>query len=69
MGSKSEFYIAKARECEGRAQEMPPAFRRTFRTLAEHWRELAFDAADAADRRRKQVQEVADRRRKKTEGD
>jgi hypothetical protein len=66
MRSKIEIYRAKATECEVRAQEMPPGLRRTFHTLAEHWRELA---SDAADRRRKQVQEEADRRRKKTQGD
>jgi hypothetical protein len=44
MGSKSELYIAKARECERRAQEMPPAFRRTFLSLAAHWRKLASNA-------------------------
>jgi hypothetical protein len=63
MVSKSE-YSAKARECERRAQEMPPAFRRTFLSLAAHWRKLASNAAEAADRRRKQNQETADRRRK-----
>jgi hypothetical protein len=63
MGSKSE-YLAKARECERRAQEMAPAFRRTFLSLAAHWRKLASNAAEAADRRRKQNQETADRRRK-----
>ena len=66
MGSKSEFYIAKARECEGRAQEMPPAFRRTFLSLAEHWRKLASSAAEAEDGGRKQIQEAADRRKKRT---
>jgi hypothetical protein len=56
MGSKSE-YLANARECEGRAQEMPPAFRHTFVTLAAHWRKLASNAAEATDRR--QIQEAA----------
>ena len=64
MRSKVEIYRAKARECEGRAQEMPPGLRRVFLTLAEHWKKLASDAAHAADRRRKQMQEAADRRRK-----
>jgi hypothetical protein len=60
MGSESE-YLANARECEGRAQEMPPALRHTFVSLAAHWRKLASNAAEAADRR--QIQE-ADRRKK-----
>jgi hypothetical protein len=47
MRSKPEFYIAKAKECEGRAQEMPPAFWRTFLSLAAHWRKLASNAAEA----------------------
>jgi hypothetical protein len=63
MRSKIEIYRAKATECEVRAQEMPPGLRRTFLTLAEYWRKLAFDAAD---RRRKQMQEAADRRKKRT---
>jgi hypothetical protein len=62
MRSKIEIYRAKARECEVRAREMPPGLRRMFPTLAEHWRKLA---ADAADRRLKQI-EVADRRKKRT---
>ena len=66
MESKSEFYLAKFRECEGRAHEMPPALRRTFLSLAEHWRKLASNAAEAADRRRNQIQEAADRRKKRT---
>jgi hypothetical protein len=66
MRSKIEIYRAKATECEVRAQEMPPGLRRTVLTLAEYWRKLAFDAADAADRRRKQMQETADRRKKRT---
>jgi hypothetical protein len=61
MGSKSE-YLANARECKGRAQEMPPVLRQTFVSLA-HWRKLASNAAEAADRR--QIQETADRRKKK----
>ena len=61
MGSKSE-YLASARECERRAQEMPPALRQTFVGLAEHWRKLASNAAPAADRR--QIQEATDRRKK-----
>jgi hypothetical protein len=61
MGSKSE-YLANARECEGRAQEMPPVLRQTFVSLAAHWRKLASNAAEAADRR--QIQETADRRKK-----
>ena len=60
MGSESE-YLANARECEGRAQEMPPALRHTFVSLAAHWRKLASNVADAADRR--QIQEAADRRK------
>jgi hypothetical protein len=60
MGSESE-YLANARECEGRAQEMPPALRHTFVSLAAHWRKLASNAAEAADRR--QIQEAADRRK------
>jgi hypothetical protein len=48
MGSESE-YLANARECEGRAQEMPPALRHTFVSLAAHWRKLASNAAEAAD--------------------
>jgi hypothetical protein len=59
MESKSE-YLTKARECEGRAQEMPPAFRHTVLSLAAHWRKLASTAAEAADRR--QIEEAADRR-------
>ena len=66
MRSKIEIYRAKATECEVRAQEMPPGLRRTFLTLAEYWRKLAFDAAEAADRRRKQIQEAEDRREKRT---
>ena len=65
MGSKSE-YLDNAKECEGRAQEMPPALRQTFITLAAHWRKLASNAAGAQDRRRKQIQEAADRRKKRT---
>jgi hypothetical protein len=61
MGSESE-YLANARECEGRAQEMPPALRHTFVSLAAHWRKLASNAAEAADRR--QIQEAADRRKR-----
>jgi len=45
MGSESE-YLANARECEGRAQEMPPALRHTFVSLAAHWRKLASNAAE-----------------------
>ena len=60
MGSKSE-YLANARECEDRSQEMPPALRHTFVSLAAHWRKLASNVADAADRR--QIQEAADRRK------
>jgi hypothetical protein len=60
MGSESE-YLANARECEGRAQEMPPALRQTLVSLAEQWRKLASNAAEAADRR--QIQEAADRRK------
>jgi predicted transcriptional regulator len=56
MGSESE-YLANARECEGRAQEMLPALRQTFVSLAEQWRKKASDAAEAADRR--QIQEAA----------
>ena len=66
MESKVEIYQAKARECEGRAQEMPPALRRMFISLAEHWRKLASNAAETEDRRRKQIQEAADRRKKRT---
>jgi hypothetical protein len=66
MESKVEIYQAKARECEGRAQEMPPALRRMFISLAEHWRKLASDAAATADRRRKQMQEAANRRKNRT---
>jgi hypothetical protein len=61
MGSKSE-YLANASECEGRAQEMPPALRPTFVSLAAHWRKLASNAVEAADRR--QIQKAADRRKK-----
>jgi hypothetical protein len=39
LGSESD-YLANARECEGRAQEMPPALRHTFVSLAAHWRKL-----------------------------
>jgi hypothetical protein len=60
MGSKSE-YLANARECEGRAQEMPPALRQTFDSLAAHWRKLASNAAE--DRRSLADQEAADRRK------
>jgi hypothetical protein len=59
--SKSE-YLANARECEDRSQEMPPALRHTFVGLAEHWRKLASNAAEAADRR--QIHEAGDRRKK-----
>jgi hypothetical protein len=59
MGSKSE-YLANAKECEGRAQEMPPALRHTFITLAAHWRKLASNAAEGADR----SQEAADRKKR-----
>jgi hypothetical protein len=62
MGSESE-YLANARECEGRAQEMPPALRHTFVSLAAHWRKLASNAAEAADR---QIQEAAEVRKKRT---
>jgi hypothetical protein len=61
MGSKPEFYIAKARECERRAQEMPPALRRTFLSWAAHWRKIASNAAKAEDRR--QIEEAADNRK------
>jgi hypothetical protein len=61
MGSKPEFYIAKARECERRAQEMPPALRRTFLSWAAHWRKIASNAAKAEDRR--QIDEAADHRK------
>jgi hypothetical protein len=61
MGSKSE-YLANARECERRAQEMTPALRHTFVGLAEHWRKLASNAPAAADRR--QIQKATDRRKK-----
>jgi hypothetical protein len=61
MGSKSE-YLANAKECEGRAQEMPPALRHTFITLAAHWRKLASNAAKAADRQ--ESQEAADREKR-----
>ena len=57
MGPKSE-YLANAKECEGRAQEMPPALRRMFLSLAEHWRKLASDATKTADRRRKKRTKV-----------
>ena len=60
MASKSE-YLAKARECERRAQEMPPALRHTFVSLAEQWRKLASTAAKAEDRR--QIEEAADHRK------
>jgi hypothetical protein len=60
MGSKSE-YLANARECEGRAQEMPPSLRQTFDSLAAHWRKLASNAAE--DRRSLADQEAADRRK------
>jgi hypothetical protein len=60
MGSKSE-YLANARECEGRAQEMPPALRQTFESLAAHWRKLASNAAE--DRRSLADQKAADRRK------
>ena len=60
MGSESE-YLANARECEGRAQEMPAALRHTFVSLAAHWRKLASNAGEATDRR--QIQEAADRRK------
>jgi hypothetical protein len=63
MQSKMEIYQAKATQCELRAREMPPALRRMFLTLAAHWRKLASDAGEAADRRRKQ--EAADRRNKR----
>jgi hypothetical protein len=56
MGSKSE-YLANASECEGRAQEMPPALRRTFLSWAAHWRKIASNAAEAEDRR--QIEEAA----------
>jgi hypothetical protein len=62
VGSESE-YLANARECEGRAQEMPPALRHTFVSLAAHWRKLASNAAEAADR---QIQEAAEVRKKRT---
>ena len=59
MGSKSE-YLANARECEGRAQEMPPALRQTFVSLAAHWRKLASNAAEdrrsLADQKRQNVE-------------
>jgi hypothetical protein len=61
MGSESE-YLANARECEGRAQEMPPALRHTFVSLAAHWRKLASNAAEAADRR--QLQEAAESKKR-----
>jgi hypothetical protein len=61
MGSKSE-YLANAKECEGRAQEMPPALRHMFFTLAAHWRKLASNAAEGADRR--VSQEAADREKR-----
>jgi hypothetical protein len=61
MGSKYE-YLANAKECEGRAQEMPPALRQTFITLAAHWRKLASNAAEGADRR--ESQEAADREKR-----
>jgi hypothetical protein len=61
MGSKPEFYIAKARECERRAQEMPPALRRTFLSWAAHWRKIASNAAKAEDRR--QIEEAGDNRK------
>jgi hypothetical protein len=66
MEPNVEIYQAKARECEGRAREMPPTLRRMFISLAEHWRKLASDAAETADRRRKQMQEAASRRKKRT---
>ena len=56
MGSKYE-YLANAKECEGRAQEMPPALRQTFITLAAHWRKLASNAAEES-------QEAADREKR-----
>jgi hypothetical protein len=37
---------------------MPPALRQTFITLAAHWRKLASNAAEGADRR--ESQEAAD---------
>jgi hypothetical protein len=61
MGSKSE-YLANAKECEGRAQEMPPALRHTFITLAAHWRKLASNAAEVANRQ--ESQEAADREKR-----
>jgi hypothetical protein len=63
MGSESE-HLANARECEARAQDMPPALRHTFVSLAAHWRKLASNAAEAADRR--QIQEAAEVRKKRT---
>ena len=66
MESESERYLANARECEGRAQEMLPALRHTVRGLAAHWRKLAADAAEAEDRRRKQIQKAVDGRKKRT---
>jgi hypothetical protein len=59
MGSKSE-YLDNAKECERRAHEMPPALRHTFITLAAHWRKLASNAAEGADR----SQEAADREKR-----
>ena len=61
MGSKSE-YLANAKECEGRAQEMPPALRHMFITLAAHWRKLASNAAEVANRQ--ESQEAADREKR-----
>src|SRR5262245_7097368 len=34
-------------QCEARAEEMPPTFRREFLVLAENWRKLASKAAEA----------------------
>ena len=62
MGPKSE-YLANAKECEGRAQEMPPALRHTFITLAAHWRKLASNAAEVANRQ--ESQEAADREKRR----
>ena len=49
MQSKIEIYRANATQCETRAEEMPPTLRRELLVLAENWRKLASNAADAAD--------------------
>jgi len=42
MPLDAESYSANAKQCEERAEEMPPALRRELLRAAKQWRKLAF---------------------------